>query len=93
MTRDDIIRLAQEAGVPMEYSFNNGATVWDLHPSLERFATLVAAAAREEVSQEVRGFFASAAYDQRNLGLGYLKVSINDVDDLADSICKQRGET
>ena len=47
MTRDDIIRLVRAAGVPMEYSFNNGATVWDLHPSLERFAALVAAAERE----------------------------------------------
>jgi hypothetical protein len=48
MTRDDIIRLTREAGVPMEYSFNNGATVWDLHPSLERFAALVAEAERNE---------------------------------------------
>jgi sugar/nucleoside kinase (ribokinase family) len=48
MTRDDIIRLAREAGVPMEYSFNNRATVWDLHPSLERFAALVAEAEREQ---------------------------------------------
>jgi len=47
MNRDDIIRLAREAGVPMEYSFNNRATVWDLHPSLERFAALVAEAERE----------------------------------------------
>ena len=47
MTRDDIIRMAREAEVPMEYSFNNGATVWDLHPSLERFAALVAEAERE----------------------------------------------
>jgi sugar/nucleoside kinase (ribokinase family) len=51
MTRDDIIRLAREAGVPMEYSFNNGATVWDLHPSLERFAARVAAAEREECAK------------------------------------------
>ena len=50
MTRDDIIRLAREAEVPMEYSFNNGATVWDLHPSLERFAALIAAAEREKVA-------------------------------------------
>jgi hypothetical protein len=48
MTRDDIIRLARAAGVPMEYSFNNGATAWNLHPSLERFAALVAEAALEE---------------------------------------------
>jgi hypothetical protein len=51
MTRDDIIRLSKEAGVPMEYSFNNGATVWDLHPSLERFAARVAAAERAACAQ------------------------------------------
>ena len=53
MTRDDIIRMAQEAEVPMEYSFNNGATVWDFHPSLERFAALVAAAEREKAETEI----------------------------------------
>ena len=47
MNRDDIIRMAQEASVPMEYSFVADATVWHLHPSFERFANLVAAAERE----------------------------------------------
>ena len=47
MERDDIMRWAGEAGVPMEYSFVADATVWDLHPSIERFANLVAAAERE----------------------------------------------
>ena len=48
MNRDDIIRMAQEASVPMEYSFVADATVWHLHPSFERFANLVAAAAKAE---------------------------------------------
>lgn len=48
MTREDIIRMARGAGVPMEYSFVAGATVWDLHPSIERFAALVAAATCEK---------------------------------------------
>ncbi len=52
MSDDDIIRLAREAEVPMEYSFNNGATIWGLHPSLERFANLVAAAERERMKAE-----------------------------------------
>ena len=53
ITHDDIIRLAREAEVPMEYSFNNnGATIWGLHPSLERFANLVAAAERERMKAE-----------------------------------------
>jgi hypothetical protein len=38
MTRDDIIRMAQEAHLVM-YDYD--------HPSLERFAALVAAAERE----------------------------------------------
>ena len=38
MTRDDIIRMAREAGLVM-YDYS--------HPSLERFANLVAAAERE----------------------------------------------
>jgi hypothetical protein len=36
-----ILELAEQAGVPKEYSFVEGATVWDLHPSLEQFAELI----------------------------------------------------
>jgi len=50
MNHDDILRMAREAGVPMEYSFVANATVWHLHPSFERFANLVAAAEREKYS-------------------------------------------
>ena len=41
MNRDDIIRMAHEAGIPMEYKFIDGATHWIVHPTLERFAALV----------------------------------------------------
>jgi hypothetical protein len=47
MTRDDIIRLAEEAGVPMERGIINGITYCRFHPAIERFAALVAAAERE----------------------------------------------
>ena len=53
MNRDDIIRWAQEAGVPMEYSFVADATVWNLHPSFERFAAIVAAAERDANLQQI----------------------------------------
>jgi hypothetical protein len=36
-----IKELAKQAGVPMEYSFVDGATVWNLHPSVEEFAELI----------------------------------------------------
>jgi hypothetical protein len=42
MTRDDVIRMAREAGLVM-YDYD--------HPSLERFAALVAAAEREKLAQ------------------------------------------
>ena len=45
MTRDDIIRMAQEAGVKQTWVEDGGVMYWsDLH----RFADLVAAAEREE---------------------------------------------
>jgi hypothetical protein len=44
MTRDDIIRMAREASLVM-YDYD--------HPSLERFAALVAAAEREECAKTV----------------------------------------
>ena len=52
MTRDDIIRLAQEAGLGNSLSHNGGdKRVWiegaDWHDELEHFAALVAAAERE----------------------------------------------
>jgi hypothetical protein len=47
MTREDIIRMAQEAGVRMDYIFDAGTTRWILQPGLIRFAALVAEAERE----------------------------------------------
>ncbi len=47
MTREDIIRMAREAGVRMDYIFDSGTTRWILQPGLMRFAALVAAAERE----------------------------------------------
>jgi len=36
-----IRQLAEQAGVPKEYSFVEGATVWKTDPSIERFAELI----------------------------------------------------
>lgn len=44
MNREDIIRMAQEAGFPEHRAFSD---LSDLYPRLERFAALVAAAERE----------------------------------------------
>jgi len=38
---DRIKELAEQASVPKEYSFVEGATVWSMHPSLEQFAELI----------------------------------------------------
>ena len=52
MTRDDIIRMAREAGLSTAYAViaehpDGTQTVLDHRPFLERFAALVAAAERE----------------------------------------------
>jgi hypothetical protein len=47
MTREDITRMAREAGVRMDYIFDSGTTRWILQPGLMRFAALVAEAERE----------------------------------------------
>jgi len=54
MTRDDIIRLAEEAGVPMERGIINGITYCRFHPAIERFANFVAAAERETFVKDTR---------------------------------------
>jgi hypothetical protein len=36
-----IKELAEQASVPKEYSFVEGAAVWSIHPSLEQFAELI----------------------------------------------------
>jgi hypothetical protein len=50
MTREDIIRMAREAGVRMDYIFDSGTTRWILQPGLMRFAALVAEAERERMT-------------------------------------------
>ena len=45
MTRDDIIRMAREAGIIEGFD--------SVHPSIERFAALVAAAEREACAKIV----------------------------------------
>ena len=49
MNRDDIIRMAREAGFPERRAFSD---LSDLYPRLERFAALVAAAERENMIKE-----------------------------------------
>jgi hypothetical protein len=51
MTRDDIIRMAREAGLTVGPSRDGPDDVWGVGENLERFATLVAAHEREKVAQ------------------------------------------
>ena len=51
MTREEIIRMAREAGVRMDYIFDSGTTRWILQPGLMRFAALVAAAERKACAE------------------------------------------
>ena len=47
MNREDIIKLAREAGFDLEmWQLSLGSNVWGTHEELERFAALVAAAER-----------------------------------------------
>jgi hypothetical protein len=59
MTREDIMHMAREAGVRMDYTFDSGTTRWILHPSLIRFAALVAEAEREAICPIVYGLCVS----------------------------------
>jgi hypothetical protein len=59
MTREDITRMAREAGVRMDYIFDSGTTRWILQPGLMRFAALVAAAEREAICPIVFGLCVS----------------------------------
>lgn len=51
MNRDDIIRMAREAGIPLDPKHPG----W-LLPHLERFANLVAAAEREACARDAERF-------------------------------------
>lgn len=83
MTKEDIIRMARQVG--MQGMLTDVVTTLD---ELERFANLVAAAERATCAKEIRGYFAAARFDNRSLGLGDVRVTVGDVDDLAQSICK-----
>ena len=94
MTRDDIIRMAREAGFVVDeksqqHQPNCIFHTWHMIDEvLARFAALVATAEREACAKEIRGYFAAARFDNRTLGLGDVRVTVRDVDDLAQSICK-----
>ena len=48
MTKDDIIRMAREAGLPMAWISDTGVLNWT---DLEAFANLAAAAEREAIAK------------------------------------------
>jgi hypothetical protein len=68
MTRDDIIRMAREAGI---------SKPWDQEPvkweTLERFANLVAAAEREACAKVCDVFAVSAFDDEAGIALNIQK--------------------
>ena len=73
MTRDDIIKMAKEAGLPYEY--DTGRIMY--LKQIERFAELVAAAERE-ARAKVQEFVCSSGscrftLTQTNLGISKLK--------------------
>jgi len=51
MTRDDIIRMAREAGMPPVEITSDKPVLYPVPDAIERFAALVAAAEREECAQ------------------------------------------
>jgi len=59
MTRDEIIRMAREAGLDVYLGPN-----WDLFEQIERFAALVAAAEREKTVQIVEEISNKALHAQ-----------------------------
>jgi hypothetical protein len=65
MTKDDIIRMAQEAGLVM-YDYSD--------PSLERFAALVAAAEREACAQIAHDTYEGFGVDAK--GVDFVKQQI-----------------
>lgn len=58
MNRDDILRMAREAGIR-----NDCDGIWCEADQLERFANLVAAAEREKLKEPIRIRIMSAALD------------------------------
>jgi len=69
MNRDDIIRMAREAGIPLDAQHPG----W-LLPHLERFAALVAAATRESMKAE--GWRACAVGQRMTQHCGLLEAAV-----------------
>lgn len=63
MTRDDVIRMAREAGFPMAWISDSGVLTWT---DLEKFAALVVAAEREACAKEAELMAPKAAIRRRN---------------------------
>jgi hypothetical protein len=85
MDRDDVIRMAREAGVHHinlddDYIF-----------ALERFAALVAKHEREACAATVKDYLRVARFDERHVGLGDIRLTIGDQETLEASI-RARGE-
>ena len=91
MNRDDILRMAREVADVETDSRGRETFSFDCY-GVERLAAIYAAAEREACANEVRAFFAVMRFDRRHLGLGDVRVTVGDVDDLADSICKNQLE-
>ncbi len=53
MNKEDVIRMARGAGLPIEWISETGVLKWS---DLERFAFLIAAAERETCISEVRAY-------------------------------------
>jgi hypothetical protein len=66
MTRDDIIRMAREAGFNVEQGFLLRVTGID--EDLERFAALVAAAEREAIAQMIEDAPPLVEFSQNDKG-------------------------
>ena len=84
MTRDDIIRMAREAGLNTVYAViaeheDGTQTVVDHRPFLERFAALVVAAEREKLAHWMRN-------------LGYATGHGDTIEDLLDHLGTQISE-
>ena len=65
MTRDDIIRMAREAGFTEGMAWLGEVLVWEAEPkNLERFAALVAAAEREACAKVCEALGNDALIDE-----------------------------
>lgn len=65
MTKDEIIRMAREAGVAGVTVFDEESASDVLRPELERFAALVAAAEREACAKVCEGRYKWSNVDER----------------------------